>query len=256
MIKETKLELFEEGTNPSTVKFDVNKRFEFLEQLSEMVVNDQTPSLIVTGEGGLGKTFTVNQAVNKIIGNEEDVRREVEIIKGYSTARGLFNNLYDHNNKLIIFDDCDSVLDNKVSVDLLKGALDSYEKRILTWSAQMKPNSEYPQKFEFTGRIIFISNKNRDKIDQSILSRCMVIDVSMTPIEKIERMQKVLEFVCPEVSLEEKQESLNLIDKYKDDIKDLNFRTLIKVSKIKKSFPDSWKELATYSMFEGNKIQD
>lgn len=259
MTKTTKkLELLKEGTNPnntptinSDVTFNVNKRFEFLEQLSQMVVENKTPSLLVTGEGGLGKTYTINQTVSKLIGDDGDVQREVEVIKGYSTARGLYNSLYDHNGKLIIFDDCDSILSDKVSLNILKGALDSYEERIITWQAQMRKGDEYPQKFEFTGRIIFISNKKREKIDQAILSRCMVVDVSMTPKEKIERMQTVLEFVCPEVPLEEKQESLDLINKHRDEIKDLNFRTLIKVSKIKNSFPDGWEDLATYSMFEG-----
>lgn len=250
--KDSKLELFQEGTTENDIKkFDVNKRFDFLEQLTQMVVEDKTPSLLVTGEGGLGKTYTINQVVKKLMGDDFDVKNNVEVIKGYSTARGLYNSLYDHNDKLIIFDDCDSILSDKVSLNILKGALDSYDERIITWQAQMRKGDEYPQKFEFTGRIIFISNKKRSKIDQAILSRCMVVDVSMTAEEKITRMKTVLKYVCPEVPLEEKEESLNLINKYRDDIKDLNFRTLIKVSKIKNSFPDNWEELATYSMFEG-----
>lgn len=248
-----KTQIFKEGTSEKTKTsklFDVNKRFEFLSQLSEMVVKGETASLLVTGEGGLGKTYTVNETVNKLFDNDdEEIKREVVVIKGYSTARGLYNTLYDNNGKLIIFDDCDSVLKNDVSLNLLKGALDSYDERIIKWQSQARKGDDYPREFEFTGKIIFISNKKKEKLDQAVLSRCMVVDVSMTPEEKIERMRTVLKFVCPNLPLEVKEESLDLIDEHKYNIENLNFRTLIKVSKIKNSFPDSWKDLATYAMY-------
>jgi len=248
--KTPKVEIFNEGTTNPNPTFDVNQRFEFLSQLSEMVVENKTASLLVTGEGGLGKTYTVNETVNKLMDNDDDkIQEQVKVIKGYSTPRGLYNTLYDNNGKLIIFDDCDSVLKNDVSLNLLKGALDSYDERIISWSAQARGDDDYPRRFEFTGRIIFISNKKKEKIDQAVLSRCMVVDVSMTPAEKIERMRTVLKFVCPELPMSTKEESLDLIDKHKENIKDLNFRTLIKVSKIKHSFPDNWEGLATYAMF-------
>ena len=82
----------------------------------------------------------------------------------------------------------------------------------------------------------------------------MVVDLSMTPIEKIERMRSVLETVEPKIPLEVKSESLDLIESYRDDIKDLNFRTLIKVSKIRNSFPKKWEQLAKYAMFEGSDL--
>lgn len=248
--KTPQTEIFNEGTSPETPSFDVNQRFEFLSQLSEMVVKGDTPSLLVTGEGGLGKTYTVNEAVNRLMdGDDEKIKSEVKVIKGYSTPRGLYNTLYDNNGKIIIFDDCDSVLEKSTSLELLKGALDSYDERIITWSAQARGDDDYPRSFEFTGSVIFISNKKKEKVDQAVRTRCMVVDVSMTPEEKIERMRTVLKHVSPEIPLEVKEESLDLIDKHKDNIEDLNFRTLIKVSKIKNSFPENWEGLATYAMF-------
>lgn len=229
--------------------FDINTRFNFLEKLTKMVAKKKTESLIVTGEGGLGKTFTVTKTVNKHLN-----KRNVKVIKGYSTPRGLYNSLYDNNGKLIIFDDCDSILENSVSLNVLKGALDSYDEREITWQSQMRKGDEYPQSFNFTGRVIFISNKKREKLNQAVVSRSMVVDLTMNKSEKIERMRKVLKKVEPKISLSAKQESLDLIEKYKDDIKDLNFRTLVKVSKIRNSFPKNWEELAKYAMFEGSDL--
>lgn len=228
--------------------FDINKRFDFLSKLTKMVATKNTQSLVVTGEGGLGKTYTVTNTIEKLGLKPE----QYYIVKGYSTPRGLYNTLFDNNGKLIIFDDCDSVLENTTSLNILKGALDSYDKRVITWSAKMSKNDEYPQQFEFSGQIIFISNKDRKKIDQAIISRSMVVDLAMTPEDKIARMEHILPYVCKDMMPTVKTESLNLIKDNKEVIKDLNIRTLIKVCKIRNTFAqDNWEELAKYTILEG-----
>jgi hypothetical protein len=206
-----------------------------------MVVSGQTPSLVITGEGGLGKTYTVNKTI-------EDLNlqpNEYISFKGYSTARGLYNTLFDNNGKLIIFDDCDSVLEDKIAINILKSALDSYETRKISWMAKMNKNDEYPNQFEFTGRIIFISNKNRSKIDTAILSRSLVVDVSMTPDEKIERMMYIISDILPEYDLSFKMDALNFLNDFKNEC-ELTIRSLIKITKIRYSFPDNWMNLAQY----------
>ena len=45
------------------IEFDINTRFEFLESLVQMIVQKNIPSLLITGEGGLGKTFTVKKVI-------------------------------------------------------------------------------------------------------------------------------------------------------------------------------------------------
>jgi microcompartment protein CcmK/EutM len=208
-----------------------------------MVIYGETPSLIVTGEGGLGKTHSVSQAIDVIgLGINEYV-----FFKGYSTARGLYNTLYDNNGKLIIFDDCDSVLEDKVAVNILKSALDSYETRKISWMAKMNKNDEYPQQFDFTGRIIFISNKSKTSIDGAILSRSLTVDLTMTPDEKIERMTTILPNILPEYSDEVKVEALNFLNENKEG-SNINMRTLIMVIKMASSNPDNWKSMASYML--------
>jgi len=206
-----------------------------------MVVSGATPSLLVMGEGGLGKTHTVTETIKDNSLSES----EWVTFKGYSTARGLYNTLFDHNGKLILFDDCDSVLEDKVAINILKSALDSYETRQITWMAKMNKSDEYPNQFNFTGRVIFISNKDKSKIDSAILSRSLTVDLTMTPSEKIERMRFILSGILPDYSLEAKDDAINFLDEMKDSA-NLNLRTLIMVSKIRAGFPDTWKNLATY----------
>jgi hypothetical protein len=221
--------------------FTINQKFDFLQDLTTMVVNNTTPSLLVTGEGGLGKTHSVNQTIT----DNQLSENEFVFFKGYSTARGLYNTLYDNNGKLIVFDDCDNVLEDKIAINILKSALDSYEKRTISWMSKMNKNDVYPNQFDFTGRIIFISNKSREKMDGAILSRSLTVDLTMTADEKIERMRHILENILPDYDLTTKQLSLNFLEKIKNEV-DINLRTLIMVAKICKSFPDTWENLATY----------
>jgi hypothetical protein len=221
--------------------FTINQRFEFLGNLTQMVINGVTPSLIVTGEGGLGKTHSITQSIN----SSDLISDDYVFFKGYSTARGLYNALYDNNSRLIIFDDCDSVLEDKVALNILKSALDSYERRTITWMAKMNKNDEYPQQFDFTGRIIFISNKSKESMNDAILSRSLTVDLTMTPSDKIERMSAILSSILPEYTLEAKKEALDFLKTVKDEVS-LNMRMLIMVTKMRATYPDNWRDMAKY----------
>ena len=238
-------------TTETTTKFqpknyDINDRFKFLEKLVYMVVNKSCISMIVTGEGGLGKTYTVRKCleIKRRLENEDWIH-----IKGFSTARGLFRTLYENSDKLVVFDDCDSILDDKIAVNILKSALDSYDERTIHWITRTVDES-LPDSFEFTGEIIFISNKSQEQIDQAILSRSTSIDLTMSVRDKIERMKNILPSIKPSVALSLKQECLDLIEQYKDFIKDLNIRTLIKIinMRVDPENGEEWKDMAIYSM--------
>jgi hypothetical protein len=223
------------------MSFDINQRFQFLNQLTGLVVDGIMPSLIVTGEGGLGKTHTVMQVIDE----KGLYPFEYTVFKGYSTARGLYNSLYDNNGKVIIFDDCDSILEDRVALNILKSALDSYERRTISWQSRMSRNDEYTHQFDFTGRIIFISNKSMSSIDDAILSRSLTVDLGMTKEEKIERMRFILPGVLPDYDLEIKQMAIDFLDSRKEVV-NLNLRSLIITSKLIAAYPKDWKNLADY----------
>lgn len=221
--------------------FTISQRFEFMGNLTQMVIDGVTPSLIIIGEGGLGKTHSVTQSIK----NTDLTDSDYVFFKGYSTARGLYNTLFDNNGKLIIFDDCDSVLEDKVALNILKSALDSYDTRTISWMAKMNKNDVYPQQFNFTGRIIFISNKSKEDMNEAILSRSLTVDLTMTPNDKVERMGSILASILPEYSLEAKTEALDFLKSVKDEVS-LNMRMLIMVTKMRSSYPSNWRDMAKY----------
>ena len=97
--------------------------------------------------------------------------------------------------------------------------------------------------------MIFISNMDQEKIDQAIRSRSMMIDLSMTLDQKIDRMEYIAksdEFL-PDYDTEAKTDALALIREIKEECKEISLRTLISVTKIRASNKD-WKDLATYML--------
>ena len=246
-------------TKPKAVEqFAINDRFMFTDQLVKMVATGQTASCVITGEGGLGKSYTVMKALRSSglqdiselpIGEVIPPRGCFRVIKGFSTAKGLYRILFENQNSICVFDDCDSILKDPDALNLLKGALDSYDRRFITWNTSVSDDG-LPRSFEFKGGVVFISNLSQDKISQAIRSRAMNVDLSMTIDQKIERMETIMhsdEFM-PYVSIEYKMDSLNVIKENKEAASEISLRTLINVTKIRNSGNDNWKALAKYMM--------
>ena len=252
------IEVALEAVAEKQARYNINERFGFVEQLVTMVASNIQPSAIITGEGGLGKTYTVTKTLEANgytdissladfqVGTVINTRKCFTMVKGFSTAKGLYRTLFENNKSVIVFDDCDAVLKDPVALNLLKGALDSYGKRIISWNADIR-DEDLPRSFNFEGRVIFISNMDHDRIDQAIRSRSMMIDLSMNHDQKIERMGFIAESAefLPEYDVVQKRDALALIKEIGKEAKEISLRTLISVTKIRSSNKD-WKKLATY----------
>ena len=249
------------GTAPERVndKFGINDRFGFVEKLVKMVASGTQASAVITGQGGLGKTYTVMKTLDQAgykdisdlssfeVGTVLNMAKCYTTVKGYSTAKGMYRTLFENNGGVIVFDDCDAVLKDPTALNILKGALDSYGRRIISWNADMR-DEDLPRSFEFKGKVIFISNMSADSIDQAIRTRSMMIDLSMNDDQKIERMETIAgtEEFMPEFEMAAKLDAIELIKQLKTTAKDISLRTLIQVTKIRSAGDQAWKEMAEY----------
>ena len=242
-------------------RFSINQRFGFVTDMVRMVAQGEQASVIICGPGGLGKSHTVTRALQESgftdisllndfdIGDSVDKEQSFTVIKGYSTAKGLYRALYENKDSVIVFDDCDSVLKDPVSLSLLKAALDSYSRRVISWRADLK-DEDLPTSFEFNGRVVFISNMASTQMDQAIITRSLSVDLTMTRTQKVERMRHLLtqaDFL-PELRMEHKQDAMQLIDTLQDQVKEMSLRTLIQCTKIRNSNSRDWKALAEYAI--------
>lgn len=276
-------EMVVEGTHGSMLavqpmdKFTINERFDFLESFVAGVGKRRYKSVILTGEGGLGKSFSVHKALQenaKLIcaddqytkqrgqlkdgadedsDNDEDYemievigvgtdsqltlsesRKYYSVIKGFSTAKGLYEILYHNRNRTVVFDDCDSILKDPVALNLLKGALDSYDRRVISWRSKGFIDDGLPTSFEFTGGVIFISNKSMQQIDQAVRTRAICIDLSMNLEQKLERMEAIVEAgeFLPNYDDKIKKTALAFLKEHAHTAGEISLRTLIQVTLI------------------------
>ena len=244
-------------------RFNINERFSFVADLVSMIADKSIPSVVITGEGGLGKTHIVLKTIKEaglmdtrfFLSNlekdkeDEDpvLKGDYTMVKGFSTAKGLYRTLYENRDKIVIFDDCDSILKDPVALNLLKGALDSYDERWLSWNSEAIFGDNLPRSFKFVGQIIFISNIPMMKIDQAIRSRSMCVDLAMTDLQKIERMSHIIteDDFMPDFSNEIKTDALTFLSIFADQAREISLRTLIAIVKIRAK-GKNWEKLAEY----------
>ena len=231
---------------PKIDEFGITKRFEFVKQIVSMVAKKSVNSAIITGQGGLGKTHTVVKTLKDMglkditdlasfeVGGRVNVAKSFRLIKGFSTAKGLYRSLYEGNGMTLVFDDCDSILKDPVALNLLKSALDSYSDRYINWNADIR-DDDLPRHFKFVGSIIFISNKDQESLDQAVRTRALCVDLTMTENQKIERMNTIIHEVdfLPEYSIQFKKDALDFISTMVKQIKNLSLRSLVSVVKIR-----------------------
>lgn len=218
--------------------------FQTMYLYTKEIINKKSNSLVITGMAGIGKTTTIREAFD-----DAGLKKDVDYYEstGSITAAGLYEFLFVHNDQLLVFDDCDSVFKDENSVNYLKGALDTQPKRVISkhqrsgsfdstgmtidqMMDKYKETNKLPNRFEFTGRVIFISNLKEEVFDEALISRSLHVDVNIPKEQVIMRMANILPKLVPDATLNEKYEVLDylvyLTDNYPSKFK-LNIRSLV-----------------------------
>jgi hypothetical protein len=242
----------------------LRERFDILDDMTRACKAGKVRAMIVTGPPGVGKSFGVEKVLAKHdtfadIANDSKLKK-YEVVKGAMSAIGLYKKLYEYSDKksILVFDDCDSVLLDDLSLNILKAALDSSKKRMIHWNTDSRSLQQegMPNSFEFKGGAIFITNikfehvrskKLKDHLE-ALESRCHYLDLTIdTEREKILRIKQIVTdgmLDSYEFTDTDKQEVIDFIDVNKKKLRELSLRTVLKVADLKVSFPDRWKSVA------------
>lgn len=223
-------------------ELSVSDRFEYLKELVGMVAKKIQPSMLLTGTSGVGKSWLVMQTLEQYgLKQNEDYF----ICKGHSSPLGLYQTLHDKRDSLILYDDCDSALRDDLCVNLLKAALDSYDKRIISWQSSRADSLDLERSFEFEGQVIFISNMQPQRIDEALKTRAFCYDLHLDPDEMHEYMKELLPNIMNKVPFEQRQEVLNYLHNFRNTWKNYNLRSLIQAIRIRAgvSANKDWKKM-------------
>jgi hypothetical protein len=113
------------------------------------------------------------------------------------------------------------------------------------------PNKiKYPSTFDFTGRVVFISNLKKEEFDTAIMSRSAKINMDLSPSQILDRMRKILPTLGgTDVAVEQKEELLDhlLVLHKQKEITAVTMREFTKGLDIVRSGVPNWRELVVYA---------
>ena len=248
----------------------LRERFEILDDMTRAVKKGAVRAMIVSGAPGVGKSFGVERVLGKHdlmanIANDSKLKK-YEIVKGAMSAIGLYSKLYEYSGEknILVFDDCDSVLLDDLSLNILKAALDTSKKRTIHWNtdSRLLRSEGVPNSFEFKGGAIFITNINFQNIRSKKLqdhlmaleSRCHYIDLTIhTEREKMLRIKQIVGdgmLADYDFTPEQQQQLIDFIDSNKKRLRELSLRTVLKTADLMRSFSagDKWQRVAQISL--------
>ena len=270
-IKVTDANCFEDNVKAKVTKREetdeetidrLRERFDMLEDMTKATKRGDVRAMIVSGPPGVGKSHGVEKVLGKheLIAQLGDRPAKYEVVKGAMSAIGLYCKLYKHADKdnVLVFDDCDSVFSDELSLNILKAALDSKKNRKICWNTDSFKlrNEGVPDSFDFKGSAIFITNikfdnvkskKMRDHLE-ALESRCHYIDLTIdTDREKMLRIKQITkDGMLDEYQLGEGvvDEIVEFCESNKARLRELSLRTVLKVADLAKAFPTKWEAMA------------
>jgi hypothetical protein len=242
----------------------INKRFNALDVMSRATAKGINRALIISGPAGLGKSFGVEAAANEI-------SPDFTHIKGYIRPKSLYMTLYANRHKgcLTVFDDCDILFADENSLNVLKSACDSSEKRSISWLSDTIMEDEdgesIPKTFEFEGSIIFITNLDfQSQIDkgtrmaphfEALMSRSHVLDLGIkNKKDYIVRIKQVLKggMLDGVISQDDKDEIIEFIEQNVNQMRELSLRMVKKLADLMLMDRDGWRDLASITCMKNS----
>ena len=246
----------------------MRKRFAILDDMTKATKRGDVRAMIVSGPPGVGKSYGVETVLDRYgtVSTLGNTAPKYEVCKGAMSPIGLYCKLYKLSAKdnVIVFDDCDSILLDDLSLNILKAALDSKKTRRICWNtdSHMLRREGVPDTFEFAGSVIFITNIKFDNVKskklrdhlEALESRCHYIDLTIDTLrEKLLRIQQIVKdgmlnnYALP---TETQAEVVQYIWDNKRRLREISLRTVLKIADLAKAFPDTWKDMASSTVLK------
>jgi len=238
----------------------IRTRFNMLNDMTKAVKKGDVRAMIVSGPPGVGKSHGVEEVLDRYKTMEQlGGRKTHEVIKGAMSPLGLYAALYKMQDagNVVVFDDCDSIFSDELSLNILKAALDSKKTRRIHWNTDShKLRAEgIPDSFSFKASAIFITNLKFDKVKGKLRehleareSRCHYMDLTIdTDREKMLRIRQVMAdgmLMDYKLSKEVKEEIVDFVDTNKNRLRELSLRSVLKVADLAVAFPNNWEAYA------------
>lgn len=254
----------EEGVErviPGSNRMPYKEQLDDLESLINLTVRGASNACFVAGRGGVGKSHVVEQTLLHL-GMTDGLGYFKN--SGSSSASGLYKMMFKHKDDILLFDDSDGSLADVDSRNLFKAATDTKKVRKLAWTKSSKNLMDpdditdedieagfLPSHFEFTGKVIFISNLSINRLDPDGALRTRALMINIDPSD--EEVLKMMEEICltmpldddKDLTAEERLEVVDVLRASKNSM-NINLRKLVRGLNLRAADPTgSWKRMIT-----------
>lgn len=242
----------------------IEETFNMLNVIVDSCARGIVRGLVVYGPPGIGKSFGVEEqlkAVNcfRVVNNQQPL---YEVVSGSVSSIGLYQILYRNRkpNQVLVFDDADGILFEEESLNLIKGALNSGDKRRICWNKESRvlATEDIPESFDFEGSIVFLSNIDFEKtiakgsrIGQhlaAIVSRCHYLDMEIGSMrDKLLRIKQIVRdgmLDAYDFSDEEVNNILAFVVENQEYLREVSLRMVKKIADLVKASPRTWVTMA------------
>mgnify|MGYP003346468964 CR=1 FL=1 len=236
---------------------DLKDRFDMLGKLTHGAIASNIRSMVVTGAPGVGKSFTVEQVLERL------PEQRKETVRGAISAVELYKLGYRMRKagSVIVLDDADSIFTDEDALNILKALCDSSPVRKVSWlkDSHTLRQDDVPQSYDFHGSFIFISNLDFQKyVDmgsnkyvahfEALMSRSLYLDLRLHDrqaislwVEHIATSGKM--FAREGVTDAVGTRILGFVKQYRDELRELSLRTTMKLCQLAKSHPADWERM-------------
>jgi hypothetical protein len=241
----------------------IGERFDILDQMTKATIAGDVRAMIVVGPPGVGKSYGVEKQLEHsgLFDQLSGRKIKYEVIKGAMTPIGLYCTLYKHSDKnnVLVFDDCDSVFQDDLSLNILKAALDSGKKRRIYWNSDsaMLRREGVPDMFDFKGACIFITNlqfhnlkskKLQDHLE-ALQSRCHFLDLTLNTMrDRFLRIKQIYRkgelFADYDFTQEQGDAVIEFMEQNQSRLREMSLRMALKIADLTKVSDTNWKALA------------
>lgn len=227
-------------------------RYATFERMAARVAKGTCRSLIVSGAPGLGKSFTVLQAL-------AEADTDHEVIRGSISAVGLYVALWNNREtgQVLVLDDCDAVFQDDTALNLLKAVLETGKRRRVSWKKQAAWLAELgiEDQFDFQGGVVFLSNipfakriasgSPIGKHLEALIDRSLYLSLGVQgEREIVARIRQVAPALLADAGLtdDETSEVLGFIAENAGRFHTLSLRLVSQVAELMQADPSNWRD--------------
>ena len=239
----------------------IRKRFAMQEKLVDRVINGTVRSLVVSGPPGVGKSFNVEKALEPLTSNDGDANedgtrgRGVRVLSGTVSVPGLIIAAWDTHQKgdVLVFDDCDDLFRDETGLNILKGILDTSQKRWVKYNknATWMDDMGIPREFEYSGSVIFLSNIDFDLEIQrgsrlaphllAFIDRSLFLNLTLrTQDDFLARLDHLAAVMIK--NDEEREAVMSFIREHAGRFHSLSGRLILHAYTAMKKYPNDWED--------------